>query len=199
MIILILGGVGQGKTLSAIKEIIDSNQYVLTNFKLLNMKNYHRIKVSDIINKAEKTKDYSVNWKFWDSIRKEHKSYSIVLDEISNIIHSRRATSKINVLMSKWVSQIRKILSDHPDNHLYLISQTLRKIDVDFRELAQMVISCQKKEVGKKVYIRQKYYDGIGDYEFNFQRAVKIFLANQYFKYYKTTELVTFSDAEEFV
>jgi len=129
MIIILLGGIGSGKSLSAVKEIIDTNQYALTNFNLMGIKNFHRIKFADIIKKEKK--GLKVNWEFWEDVRRKHKNYSIYLDEIHNIIHSRRAMSKTNILMSKWVSQIRKILSDSPNNHLYLISQTMRKIDVD--------------------------------------------------------------------
>ena len=101
--------------------------------------------------------------------------------------------------MSKWVSQIRKILSDHPTNHLYIISQTASKIDKDFRDLAQVVVTCRKKQIGKRVYIKQRFYDGMHAYEFGKSRASKLFFGNKYFKYYDSTELVTFTDAEEFI
>ena len=199
MIIIILGGIGSGKTLSVVKEIIDKRRYAITNFNLLNMKNYHRIKISDIIIESEKIKDYSVNWDFWAKTRKKYKNYSIFLDEVHNLIHSRRSMSRLNILMSQWVSQIRKILSDSPVNHLYLISQTMRKIDVDFRELAQIIIECEKYEYKGTVIILQKWYDGFSNWENNKATFKKSFIANPYFKYYDSNELVTFEDAEDFV
>ncbi len=197
MIIIILGGIGSGKTLSAVKEIVDNDQFCLTNFKLKNVKNYHRMKISDILIKDEKK--YRVNWKFWEDMRKKHKRYSIFLDEIHNIIHARRSMSSVNIRMSQWVSQIRKILADHPTNHLYLISQTARKIDIDFRDLAQIVIHCRKYEIGKRVIIKQNWYDGMSAYEFGRKKIITRFMANRYFKYFKTGELVTFSDAEDYI
>lgn len=202
MIIVILGGIGSGKSLSAVKEIVDNKQFCLTNFKLKNVKDYHRIKVSDIIIKedVEGKKDrYRVNWDYWENIKSKHKSYSIFLDEIHNIIHSRRSMSRVNIQMSKWVSQIRKILSDSSNNHLYIISQTSRKIDIDFRDLAQIVITCKKIEVGNKVFIKQTWYDGFDSYEIGKKTFKKAFLANRYFKFYDTEEMVTFSDAEEYI
>lgn len=197
-----MGGIGSGKTLSVVKETIDNKQYALTNFNLINSKNYHRIKVSDILKiyKNEKGKnDFKVNWKYWEQVRNQHKNYSIYLDEIHNIIHARRSMSKVNILMSKWVSQIRKILSDTPKNHLYLISQTLRKIDVDFRDLAQIFIWCRKFEIGDKVYIKQYWYDGFDSYLRNRKSAIRVFRGNDYFKYYDRLRLITFSDAEKFL
>jgi len=101
--------------------------------------------------------------------------------------------------MSKWVSQIRKILADSTENNLYLISQTMRKIDVDFRELSSLIITHQKREIGKDVYIRQNFFNSLIDFEMNFKSASRVFKGNKYFKYYKSTELVTFSDADEYV
>ena len=51
MIIIMLGGIGEGKTLAMIKDIVDNDQMVFTNFKLKKIKKYHRIKITDIINK----------------------------------------------------------------------------------------------------------------------------------------------------
>lgn len=198
MIIVLLGGIGSGKTLSAVKEIVDNEQYALTNFKLKKVKNYHRIKISDIIMKDDKGK-LSVNWDFWEKMRKKHKSYSIYLDEIHNIIHARRSMSRMNIQMSKWVSQIRKVLADHPTNHLYIISQTKRKIDIDFRDLSQIVIDCTSYEVGDNIIIKQKWYDGMPSYEFGKKTFTKAFRGNKYFNFFDTNEMVTFSDAEDFI
>ena len=198
MIIVLLGGIGSGKTLSAVKEIVDNKQFVLTNFKLKNVKNYHRIKISDIVLKDDKGK-YTVNWAFWEDMRKKHKSYSIYLDEIHNVIHSRRSMSRMNISMSKWISQIRKVLADNPQNHLYIISQTKRKIDVDFRDLTQIVIDCTAYNIGNNIIIKQKWYDGMISYEYGNRSFSKAFQGNKYFKFFDTNEMVTFSDAEDFI
>lgn len=207
MIICIIGGIGSGKSLTAVKEIISSKQYALTNFNLKNYKNYHRIRFSDVIKKEksdnERQKDKLVpvvNWEFWEDIRKNNKNFSIYIDEIHNLIHSRRSMSKTNILMSKWVSQIRKICQDSPSNHLYIISQTLRKIDIDFRELTQVFIRCSKVEVGSDVYIINKFYESeISMLDNKRPLHKQIYRGNQYFKYYDSTEMIKFGDADVFI
>lgn len=204
MIILLLGGIGSGKSLTIVKEILKNDSYAITNFNLNLPKNkYYRLKLSDFITieKDEKgrTTKQNVNWGFWDDIRKKHKNFSIYLDEVHNLIHARSSMSKRNILMSKWISQVRKILSDDPKNHIYLISQTIRKIDVDFRELAQLIIVCQKLQLKSKVWIKLAFYDGLENYMYGNHLTKRIYLGNPYFKYYNTHEMVTFADADEFI
>ncbi len=205
MIILLLGGIGSGKTISAVKEIItNKDHFAVTNFELnLPKEKYYRLKLSDILNEKEtldkKKKYLTINWDFWESVRKKHKHFSIYLDEVHNIIHSRTSMSKRNVLMSKWISQIRKILSDNRYNHIYLISQTIRKIDVDFRELAQIIIRCRKIKKNKKVYIVRDYFNGIDAFYSNHRAARTVFISNKFFKYYNTNEMVKFKDADIYV
>ena len=203
MIILLLGGIGSGKTLSVIKKIIDNPEsFAVTNFSLkIEKERYCRLKMEDLICKRmeDKKNIQSVNWKFWDEMRKKHEHFSVYLDEVHNLIHSRASMSKRNILMSKWISQIRKILSDSPHNHLYIISQTIRKVDVDFRELAQIIIECRKRVYKGKTYIVQKYYTGIDEYFMRQHYCRMAFAADMYFKYYDTNEMVTFADADVYV
>jgi hypothetical protein len=206
MIITYLGGVGSGKSLSVVKSIVDKKQYCFTNFKLKNLKGkYHRLRFDDIINDSGDEKErissrrFSVNWDFWDRVREKHKSFSIYLDEIHNLIHARSSMSTHNKLMSKWVSQIRKITSDSEYNHLYIISQKIRKIDVDFRELAHIYIECNKLEIGKKVYIIHTFYEGIENYEIRKKSHRSYFLANPYFRYFDSKEIIKFGDSEEYI
>lgn len=199
VIICIFGGIGSGKTLTAVKTIVQSGDYCLTNFKLKHIK-HHRIKYSDIIIKGEKKEDWHVNWEFWDNIRKNNKNFSIYIDEIHNIIHSRNSMSKSNILMSKWVSQIRKILQDNPNQHLYIISQSIRKIDVDFRELASVFIRCYKMETKKGNYIFvNEYFSSLEAVEYGRPFLRTSFKGSTYYKYYDTTEMIKFGDAEEYI
>lgn len=209
MIIIYLGGIGSGKTVSAVRHVIENPMTYYMNFNMKNTKDCHRIKVADIIN-SEKEKlpenskrkprvINSVNWKFWEKARQKG-NFSIVLDEVHNLVHSRRSMSKTNILMSKWISQIRKILADKEDSHLILISQKIRKIDVDMRELANLIIECSSIRIGKRTWIRQNFYSSIEAYEYGMKMKSKfIFRANPYFRYYDTLDLVTFEDSEEFI
>jgi hypothetical protein len=194
MIIIVLGGIGSGKTLTIIKEILASGKMAYTNFKLKGVKNYKQLKMNDIAEENPESKKYEINWPFWERARKD--GFSIYLDEVHNIISSRTSMSKRNIALSTWVSQIRKILSDG-DNHLYLISQTMRRIDVNFKELAQVIIHCSAYHVNDKLWVKQTYYNGLDNYENGISGCKLVFLANSYFKYYNTNELISFGDSEE--
>lgn len=198
MIIVFVGGIGSGKTLSAVKMIMESKNYALTNFKLKNVGKgfYHQIKFSDVLIKDEKEKYVGINWEFWNKLRDNKKTFSIYLDEIHNVISSRQSTTKRNILMSRWVSQIRKILSDSPNSHLVLITQRFEKLDIDFRELAQIIILCDKFIIGGKVYIKQFFYDGDTNFFMNRHSVKKVFLANPFFKFFHSLELVKFGEDE---
>lgn len=198
MIICIIGGIGSGKSLSCVKIISESSNYPLTNFNLNNI-NYKRIKLSDIyVNKGDdKHTDLRINWPFWEKMRK--KSFSIYIDEAQNVINARSSMSKQNKVLNKWVSQIRKITSDSPDNHLYIITQRPRMIDVIFRELTQIVITCRKIEYKEKVFILQKYFNGFDSYNMNICSGKSYFLGNPYFKFYNTKETIHFEDVETYL
>lgn len=196
MIIAFIGNVGSGKTVSMVKSIVDYKGVAYTNFNLKDC-DYTRLKFEDLIILKNEKKD--VNWKKWDEIRGKHKYFSIFLDEVDELINARASMTKRNMLLSRWVAQIRKILKDNPDNHLFISTQTPRKIDVNFRDLTHIVVRCKKIEKGNKVFIVQDYYEGFDDWNNGVKSAKKYFLANKYFKYYDTNEMVYFEDAEKYL
>ena len=200
MIITIIGGIGSGKSLSCLKYIKESSNFPITNFNLLRIK-FKRLALSDIMKEVTdekgKVKSYRVNWEYWENMRK--RNFSIYLDEANNIISARASNSLKNRTLNKWISQIRKILSDSTTNHIYIVTQLPRMIDVIFRDLTQVVISCRLIESGARVYVLQKFYNGFNNYEMGNCAAKSYFLANPYFKYYNTKEMVRFEDGEKFV
>lgn len=162
MIKLIIGGIGSGKTLSAVKEIAHRPNKVYISFPV-KLKNTIRLKTDHIITteilgynqKGEAKKQLKVNWDYWN----KHKSdgFDIMIDEVHNLLHSRRSMSKWNTLFSMWLAQIRKMLGDSEKNHLYLISQKAERIDVSARDLAQEIIYVSKQQ--SKELIKTKIYD----------------------------------------
>lgn len=197
MIIVYVGGIGSGKSLSAVKSIVDSERFCFTNFSLKNTKNYHRLKFSDILVFDDKKKACGVNWEFWNKARKNHKHFSIFLDEIHNVVSSRRSSSRINIFMSRWVSQIRKVLSDSPSHHLVLITQRFYKLDVDFRDLCHVVISCRAFKTKKgKLIVKQQFYDGDTNYFNGIRSGSCAFVGNKYFKYYRSLEMIKFGEED---
>lgn len=221
MIIGIIGGVGSGKSALATKKILDSKELCFVNYdvkcdnakRLLKENIVHDIDVKDGKKSKKKTE---VNFKFWNDAIKKYKNYNLFLDEFHNIAHARKSQTNWNVNMSIWISQIRKILGSSEKTHIYLISQRLRKIDIDFRDLMHVLIYCQKYETKqmldtvvledgrlfvKKVpatWILCSYFTGEHiEYEYhNYLEGRKprkmlrtSFLANPYFRYYDSYQL----------
>lgn len=87
-----------------------------------------------------------INWDFWQDLSDRGIRFDIYIDEAHNVLHSRRSNTKFAVLMTTWLAQIRKILGESEQNHLYLITQRFNAVDVTARELAQEIIMCQKME-----------------------------------------------------
>ena len=211
---IITGGIGSGKTLSIVKEIVDRGQKCFTNFNLVNIP-YTRLKQEHlIIPDPEDKKKHKVNFKFWNDEKKKG-GFDIHLDEFHNLMNSRRGMSKGNVLLSNWLSQIRKVLGESECNNLYLITQKLRRIDVNSRDLCTRAIKCYKQvfndipyptEIYKdgKIIVKElpltmiyKYYfqdaDSLNAYEqygINTCIGITRFVGNNYFKYYDSYALV---------
>ena len=184
-----------------------NKQYAVTNFAVnLGADKYHRLKIEDILinehyeTTAGRKKDrLRVNWAFWNDFRKKHPYYCLYLDELHNVISSRQSMSSVNIQMSRFISQIRKVLFDKADNHIFLITQKLKKIDVDWRDLVHLYIECSKIKIGDGIYIKQKFYNTIEAYECGYSIMAKVFRANGYFKYYDSLKMVKFEDSEVYI
>ena len=216
MMVAIIGGKGSGKSTTAVKLAIQRNNYTLTNFDI-RKKNNTRLKLSHII-----TEDKKVNYGYWNSLLKKYGGYDIFIDEIHNIAHSRRFMSNINVQLSKWMSQIRKILGDSEKHDLYMISQNINRIDSSFRDLLDVIIYCQKvtrperietvvRHKGKfikrslfKTYVMMSYFRGehcmekfnmylIGHKSYDYRAW---YFANPYFKYFDSYEMIQMQEEE---
>lgn len=220
MIIILTGDIGSGKTLSAVKEIIDRKQKIYTNFEI-NSVEHTRLKYEHLFKEDEENKKkMKLNFTFWkEAIKKGN--FDIYLDEFHNVMNARRAMSKKNVLASDWMSQIRKILGESEYNNLYLMTQKLRRIDINSRDLAQRCIKCIKQEfkdvliptevmVDKRLKTKRlpltliyKYYfkdaDALNAFEFygiNTCMGITRFVGNSYFKYFNSYQLVDFGSEE---
>lgn len=222
MIIAILGNIGSGKSVYATKLAIESDYHCFINFKIkargiTRLKKEHIVR-EDVIGENRNGKALTkkvVNWDYWNEQLKKYGNYHLFLDEIHNLIHSRRSMSNWNVLCTMWISQIRKILGDKEDTHIFMISQRLQRIDVAFRDLLHMIVACQKFETTKKfktrvvengrytfkmlplVFILQYHFKGEackekyllwmnGSKTFDYKT---VFIANPYFQYYDSYEI----------
>lgn len=217
MIFAIIGGVGSGKSVSAIKKIMSYKNKCFINFNS-QAPNSFRLKKEHIVLEEDngKKKEYRINWEFWNKARDKHGNFHLFLDEVHNLFHSRMSGSKWNIMGTMWIAQIRKVLGDSEKTHIFLISQRLSRIDVAFRDLLHGIIFCQKiKDESKQyltkiwekgklksktlpaIYVLQYYFIGdtcVEDFQnfmFNNTKSYhhrSYFLANPYFQFYNSYE-----------
>jgi hypothetical protein len=158
MIRIILGGIGSGKTLTAVMKMSESALPIFTNIQTASP-NAIRLKHSMIMtdvqaNPNTKHTRKAVNWDFWKQAIAKYQNFHIYIDELHNIMSARRSMSGNNICMAEWVSQIRKITGASEVSDFVVISQELSRIDVALRDLATEIIYCEKKETPQKIATR---------------------------------------------
>lgn len=151
MIKLYLGNIGSGKTASAVRDMLHGNKNIpyYTNIepkKKRLLPNVNVIKSSMIVKKelisisknGKEVYKYSLNQDFWKDVK---KPINVIIDEAHNLFNSRRAMSKVNIIMGEWIAMLRRILgqSDAGYGDLVMITQLWRRIDVIAREMCNHV------------------------------------------------------------
>ena len=155
MIKLFLGNIGSGKSLCAVREMVQNiaHKTFYTNIIPKKPRLTPHIKVLKpemIIEKEitgyKKKKDGSeepvidlkLNSKFWKEVP---KPISVVLDEAHDFMNARRSASKVNIILGKFLALTRRILgeSDYADGDLIFITQLDRRIDIICREMAHQI------------------------------------------------------------
>ncbi len=164
-----------------------------------------------------------VNWDFWNKQQKIGKPFDIYIDEAQNVLHARKSMSKWNILFTQWLSQIRKLFGSMEKTHLYLSTQRLGGIDVVGRDLCHEIIYCRKlittkdimttvKEKNKLIekslpetYIIKHVFRGeycvekFQNFMYRISRGYDfrtVFLANPFYKYYNSYELVKMGETD---
>ncbi len=151
MISIYLGNIGSGKTACAVRDIVLNRTYRKVYSNILVKKQKHTVPIkADMIVKKEltgykKTKDGNepvyekkLNKEYWKNIK---EPITCVLDEAHAIINSRRAMSKINIIVTDWLSLLRRVLGSSESGYgeLVLITQLPNRIDIIAREMATQV------------------------------------------------------------
>lgn len=226
MIKAIIGNVGSGKSLLATYKVLNSQLPCFVNFnvrddKTIRLKWKHLLKYES--NKKGDSVIKDVNWDFWNKAINKYRDFHIFIDELHNLMSARRSMSKINVTVSKWISQIRKIMGSSEMSHLFCISQSLRYIDIYIRELISEITYCEKIQTddliktriyhkGKpkdvlmnKTFIKYMVFSGedciekFDDFKYDGLRSWSrryILLGNPIFQYFDSYELVRFGEGE---
>ena len=149
MICIYLGNVGSGKTVSAVREMYKNDHIKTYSNIITKLKNQKNLDYSMLIEKQitgeKRKKDGSIeeiykltiNKKFWYDVK---KPINVIIDEAHTILNSRRSFTKVNVLITEWLSLIRKILGDKEETgSLIFITQLPNRLDVIARDMATLV------------------------------------------------------------
>lgn len=162
MIRLSLGNIGSGKTLCEVRELKlnFSKRLTYTNIKTkldnqIDLKKDMIIKKEFISTTKKRTGEiidnykYSLNRDFWENDVK--KPINVTIDEAHTILNSRKAMSHVNVIVSDWLSLLRRILGGKGEGYgdLVLITQFPRRLDINAKDMSNQIrwhrYSCFKK------------------------------------------------------
>ncbi len=153
MITIISGNVGSGKTALAVRAMaLNLNERKTYSNIQTSLKNQIDISPEMIIHKEiidykknrksgerEPVYKYRLNVDFWKKIK---EPINVTLDEAHTILNSRRSSSTTNIIVSDWISLIRRVLgsTDAGFGELTFITQLIGRIDIIARDMATNII-----------------------------------------------------------
>jgi len=227
-----LTGSGKTLTMVMLAKKEGESKKIMTNINGLKFKHHRLKKadlfkkVIDDKKTNSRTIHYKtdVNWDFWI---KNNRS-SIFLDEAHNIIENRAFNSQENKAASRWVAQIRKVCEESGDyrrleiirklsrfyfsktiydeiarhNNLYITSQTVDRLEKNFRDLSNVHIHCTCKHLSdgsmlvfNHFFFSSVFHSAITNFRDGLQKPkVGVFIANPYFDKYDRFMIVRSDD-----
>ena len=171
MIIGYIGTRGRGKTLSVVREAYEhylKGYTIYSNIKLNKkyFKTYQQISHSDIIG--------------WVEGDVQFKKAFFILDEVHVYLDSRMGMSKKNVIFTYFILQTRK-----RNVRIGYTTQFYDQVDKRLRQPTEILIQCQNYKSDAQVYQSNEVLEKETGRKF-----LDNFLANTYFGYYNTDEIV---------
>lgn len=143
MIRIFLGNLGSGKSANAVRELYkdESDRVTYTNLLTSGLNNVVHIKPEYIIKKIVKRgkTSFDLNIKYW---KKQKKPLNILWDEIHLTANSRMSMTKVNMVLSRFISMARRItgFDKRGYGHFTFIAQKERTIDVNIKDLANEIV-----------------------------------------------------------
>ena len=153
MIRIFLGNVGSGKTISAVKEMVDNleNSYSLPIYSNIITKETGKYKLPKnimldremLIKKVsdDKAKEkIKFNADYWVQARDKHQGFNVVLDEAHTLFEARSFMSRQNRVMNDFLALVRKVCTNpNSESTLTLISQLDSRLDINARKMCTEV------------------------------------------------------------
>lgn len=147
MIRIFLGKLGSGKSLCAVRELVDNptDRVTFTNLILHDVPKTKYIQPQDVITKKEveisKNKKkimLDLNTEYW---LKQKKPLNILWDEIQLSANARSSQSRVNMILTRFISMGRRItgFDNRGYGSLTFISQHEELIDINFRRLSSEI------------------------------------------------------------
>jgi hypothetical protein len=148
MIRIMLGNPGSGKTACMVREMTlnPSHRKTYSNIITNGVKNHvlltHDMIIKrDVIGQRRDGTDrvkFSLNADFWKGIK---EPINVILDEAHAILNARKSMTLGNVIVTDWLSLIRRVLGSNASGYgeLTLISQLPNRIDCIARDMSTHV------------------------------------------------------------
>jgi hypothetical protein len=162
MIKIILGNVGSGKTAGVVREMLENQDKIYyTNIDIYgrNTKHIKKILPEHIIKKelvkvqknGEEIFKLSFNKEFWIKQIEKEQMLNVVIDEAHIFFNPRRSMSKLNIIMSDFLSLLRRVVGGvgGEKGELILITQLSRRLDIIAKEMATNVVYCVNHQIKK--------------------------------------------------
>jgi len=147
---------GKSYSTARIVKYFHDNGYMIYANCEYKLKNYERILKQEIIeNPLDPKIPESAN--YWKTRYK--RPCLVIIDEASGWMDSRSSMSKENKIMTRWISQIRKIIGEKEDSYLIIISQLASMVDVRTRGLSQIYIHMRKLRKHPPLFQQTIFYD----------------------------------------
>lgn len=172
MIIAYVGERGSGKTLSMVAQSYkDKKKYkkrILANMEELKFKDFFLDK-NILLDFANKNSMLS--------------NCVLVIDEIHNLVDSRRSTAKGNLIFSYLVLQSRK-----RDVDIYYTTQDIGQVDKRLRQQTDLIISCESYEIINKEGLKLVFIQQFIESRKNLTK--RVIFGNPIFRLYDTNEII---------
>ncbi len=155
MIRIVLGNVGSGKTAMAVRDMYH-NKFQRKTFTNIKTPLTNTVQINPNMIISQTIVDYKKNRKtgetepiykkklnieFWKGIK---EPINVILDEAHSIVNARRSMSSVNIILTDWLSLIRRILGQTQSGYgeLVFITQLPKRIDIIARDMATNVQYC---------------------------------------------------------